>query len=57
MADALADIIEREVQGNPDRIALRFERREISYGALWGLVLAVTHHLIGAGVRSGDRVA
>jgi fatty-acyl-CoA synthase len=53
----LAHWIERQAAFAPDRCAIRFADREISYAALAARIDAVARALAAAGVGRGDRVA
>jgi fatty-acyl-CoA synthase len=54
----LADLIDRNAAFTPDRLALRFEGRDLSYAGFATRIAAVARGLQSAcGVRCGDRVA
>ena len=53
----LADLIDRNAAFTPDRTALRFEGRALSYAAFAHRVAEAAHGLARLGVRRGDRVA
>jgi fatty-acyl-CoA synthase len=54
----LSDLIERNAAFTPDRLALRFEGADLSYGAFAARIAAVARGLQReCGVRRGDRVA
>ncbi len=54
----LSDLIDRNAAFTPDRLALRFEGRDLSYAAFATRIAAVARGLQSAcGVRRGDRVA
>jgi fatty-acyl-CoA synthase len=54
----LSDLIDRNAAFTPDRLALRFERFDLSYAAFAARIAAVARGLqLECGVRRGDRVA
>jgi fatty-acyl-CoA synthase len=54
----LSDLIERNAAFTPDRLAVRFEGSDLSYGAFAARIAAVARGLQReCGVRRGDRVA
>jgi fatty-acyl-CoA synthase len=50
-------LIGRSAARYPDRLALRFGDREWSYADLDAAATRAAHHLLGLGLRPGDRVA
>ena len=54
----LSDLIDRNAGFTPDRVALRFQRQDVTYAAFATRIAAVARGLQSAcGVRHGDRVA
>src|SRR3954451_71386 len=54
----LADLIARNAAHTPDKVALRFAGREITYAALYSRILAAAQALSSKlGIARGDRVA
>ena len=54
----LSHVVERWAREAPERIAFRFEGRDISYAALWQRIEQATSALAGRyAVRPGDRIA
>src|SRR3954451_17698733 len=54
----LADLIARNAAHTPDKVALRFAGREITYAALYSRILAAAQALSSQlGIARGDRVA
>lgn len=54
---SLAEVLLQGVVRNPDGVAIREQRGEITYRALNGLVDRLANALLGLGVGTGDRVA
>ncbi len=54
---SLNDLVEQTVRQDPQRVALVFMGKRLSYVELWGYVEKLTAALQGEGVASGDRVA
>src|SRR5205085_12686725 len=53
----LADMVRQQGAARPDRIAIRFEGRSISYGDLDRRANQVANALIAAGIRRQSRIA
>ncbi|GAB3487484.1 acyl-CoA synthetase [Amycolatopsis cihanbeyliensis] len=56
-SSTVADILRRSAARVPDRIALRFGERQWTYAELDAGVSRAAAHLLGLGLRRGDRVA
>ena len=53
----LADLVRASADRHPNRAALVFQGREISYGELDDRIDLTASALAGFGIRNGDRVA
>lgn len=53
----LSRFVRRHAQTSPDRQALSFQGRTVTYGEVWGRVVRVAGLLQASGVTPGDRVA
>ncbi|WP_162458194.1 amino acid adenylation domain-containing protein, partial [Mesorhizobium tianshanense] len=51
------ELFEAQVRQGPDRVALVHEAEALSYGELNARANRLAHHLIGLGVKPGDRIA
>ncbi|RZQ64515.1 acyl-CoA synthetase [Amycolatopsis suaedae] len=56
-SSTVADILRRSARRVPQRVALRFAGRQWSYADLDDAVTRAAAHLLGLGLRKGDRVA
>ena len=52
----LPDLFRRQLELAPDRVAVSYGARSLSYGRLDERAAALAHRLVAAGVRPGDRV-
>jgi amino acid adenylation domain-containing protein len=57
VTETVHQIFERQAAAHPDTVALRFQGRELTYADLNRRANQLAWHLIGLGVRAGDRVA
>ena len=53
----LSEWIDRHARLTPERIAIRFPQRDVSYGALAGLVRSLASAMAASGVKHGSCVA
>src|SRR5580765_6316034 len=56
MSDPIHHLVRDVAAVDPQRLALRFKGRSLTYGELWSRSAAVAGQLAAAGIAAGDRV-